>query len=74
MARYDDATRGQVKAAIAFVRGRVAEEHTCRGTWCELMGNVGKKVRMDNRGTRKHGDWTDQVAVHKAEKKESHER
>jgi hypothetical protein len=46
MARYDDTTRGLIKAAIAFVRGRVAEEHTCRGTWCKLMENVGRKVRI----------------------------
>jgi hypothetical protein len=46
MSRYDDATRGQIKAAIAFVRCRVAKEHTRRGTWCELMGNVGRKVRI----------------------------
>jgi hypothetical protein len=46
MVRYDDATRGQIKAAIAFVRCRVAEEQTRRGTWCELMGNVGRKVRI----------------------------
>jgi len=40
------ATRGQIKAAIAYVRCRVAEEHTRRGTWCELMGNVGRNVRI----------------------------
>jgi hypothetical protein len=46
VARDDDAARGQIKAAIAFVRCRVAEEHTSSGTWCELVCRGSRKVRI----------------------------
>jgi hypothetical protein len=46
MARDEDPTRGEVKAAVALVVRGVPEKHTEGGTGCELVRSSGSGVRV----------------------------
>jgi hypothetical protein len=46
MSQHDQAICRDIKAAIAFMVGRVAQEDTPGGTWGELMWRGGSRVRV----------------------------
>jgi hypothetical protein len=46
MSRNDQAVCREIKATIAFVVGRVAQEDTSGGAWGELMWRSGSRVRV----------------------------
>ena len=41
MSRYQNASGGNIKAAVSFVSRWVAEEYAFGGTWCKLVTGDG---------------------------------